>query len=275
MCFRLFHCRRTDGLQLSPKHLPNGAQMRCVWVENGVRLGPKRKTAGTKTGNKSADNTEKLRNFVQTNKKHMKIFCIASNYASHNKERADALYITERPVVFLKADSSLLKPGKPFFVPDHMGRIDFEAEVVIRICRLGKNIPQRFAYRYYDALTLGIDFTARELQQRLKQEGQPWELSKAFDSSAAIGCWVEKEYFKNISHLPFRLEVNGETRQKAHTSDMLRSIDELIAYISQFFTLKTGDMLFTGTPAGSGEIHIGDLLEGYLDDKKVMQLRCK
>ena len=213
----------------------------------------------------------------------MKIFCVASNYPSHNAERCEeynisqarALYNKEQPVLFLKADSSLLKPGKPFFVPDHMGRIDFEAEVVVRICRLGKNIPLRFAHRYYDALTLGIDFTARDLQQQLKRQGQPWELSKAFDSSAAIGCWVEKEYFKNISHLPFRLEVNGETRQKAHTSDMLRSIDELIAYISQFFTLKTGDMLFTGTPAGSGEIHIDDLLEGYLDDQKVMQLRCK
>lgn len=213
----------------------------------------------------------------------MKIFCVGSNYPSHNAERdekynnshARALYNKEEPVIFLKADSSLLKPCKPFFVPDHMGPIEYEAEVVVRICRLGKNIPLRFAHRYYDAVTVGIDFTARELQQRLKANGQPWELSKAFDSSAAIGQWVDKDQFLDVQALPFRLEVNGQTKQESQTSDMITKIDEIIAYISQYFTLKTGDMLFTGTPAGSATVNIGDLLEGYLDNMKVMQLRCK
>lgn len=206
----------------------------------------------------------------------MKIFCIGCNYALHNKERAHALYTKEEdPVVFLKADSSLLKPGKPFFVPDTMGPIEYEAEVVVRICRLGKNIAPRFSHRYYDAVTLGIDFTARQLQQKLKDAGKPWELSKAFDSSAVIGEWVEKEKFLDVQSLSFRLDVNGRTRQEANTAEMLFKIDELIAYLSRFFTFKTGDMLFTGTPAGSGPVEIEDLLEGYLQDRQVLSLKCK
>lgn len=213
----------------------------------------------------------------------MKIFCLASNYLSHNAERHErynnsptcTLSIKDNPVFFLKADSSLLKPGKPFFVPDHMGPIQYEAEVVVRICRLGKSIPLRFAHRYYDAVTLGIDFTARELQQQLKANGQPWELSKAFDSSAAIGEWIDKSRFLDVQALPFRLDVNGQTVQESQTSDMICTIDQAIAYISQFFTLKTGDMLFTGTPAGSNNVNVGDLLEGYLNNQKVMNLRCK
>ena len=196
----------------------------------------------------------------------MKIFAIGMNYAAHNKELHDTLLKTEKPVIFTKADSALLKPGKPFFVPDHWGRIDYEAEVVVRICRLGKNISQRFAHRYYDAVTVGIDFTARDLQREASQNGQPWTICKGFDGSAAIGEWVDIAKFRNVQALHFHLDKNGE---------MFYGVDEIIAYISQFFTLKTGDLLYTGTPAGVGPVQIGDHLDGWLEDRKVLDLNCK
>ena len=205
----------------------------------------------------------------------MKIFAIGMNYAAHNKELHDTLLKTEKPVIFTKADSALLKPGKPFFVPDHWGRIDYEAEVVVRICRLGKNISQRFAHRYYDAVTVGIDFTARDLQREASQNGQPWTICKGFDGSAAIGEWVDIAKFRNVQALHFHLDKNGETVQEGCTSDMFYGVDEIIAYISQFFTLKTGDLLYTGTPAGVGPVQIGDHLEGWLEDRKVLDLNCK
>lgn len=215
----------------------------------------------------------------------MKIFAIGMNYAAHNKELHDTLKRPDEPVIFTKADSALLKPGRPFFVPDHLGRIDYEAEVVVRICRLGKNIPLRFAHRYYDALTVGIDFTARDLQRKASQAGQPWTICKGFDGSAAIGEWVEKEKLiaeegssdglSGIQRLQFRLDKNGETVQDGRTSDMLYTVDEIIAYISQFFTLKTGDLLYTGTPAGVGPVAIGDHLEGWLEEQRVLDLNCR
>ena len=215
----------------------------------------------------------------------MKIFAIGMNYAAHNKELHDTLKRPDEPVIFTKADSALLKPGRPFFVPDHLGRIDYEAEVVVRICRLGKNIPLRFAHRYYDALTVGIDFTARDLQRKASQAGQPWTICKGFDGSAAIGEWVEKEKLiaeegsidglSGIQRLQFRLDKNGETVQDGRTSDMLYTVDEIIAYISQFFTLKTGDLLYTGTPAGVGPVAIGDHLEGWLEERRVLDLNCR
>ena len=215
----------------------------------------------------------------------MKIFAIVMNYAAHNKELHDTLKRPDEPVIFTKADSALLKPGRPFFVPDHLGRIDYEAEVVVRICRLGKNIPLRFAHRYYDALTVGIDFTARDLQRKASQAGQPWTICKGFDGSAAIGEWVEKEKLiaeegssdglSGIQRLQFRLDKNGETVQDGRTSDMLYTVDEIIAYISQFFTLKTGDLLYTGTPAGVGPVAIGDHLEGWLEERRVLDLNCR
>lgn len=205
----------------------------------------------------------------------MKIFAIGMNYAAHNKELHDTLLKTEKPVIFTKADSALLKPGKPFFVPDHWGRIDYEAEVVVRICRLGKNISQRFAHRYYDAVTVGIDFTARDLQREASQNGQPWTICKGFDGSAAIGEWVDIAKFRNVQALHFHLDKNGETVQEGCTSDMFYGVDEIIAYISQFFTLKTGDLLYTGTPAGVGSVQIGDHLDGWLEDRKVLDLNCK
>lgn len=205
----------------------------------------------------------------------MKIFGIGMNYIQHNKELDGALYKTEAPVLFTKADSSLLKSGKPFFVPDFMGRIDYEAELVIRICRLGKNIPQRFAHRYYDAVTVGIDFTARDVQQQLREKGLPWDLSKSFDGAAAIGEWVSKDKFLDVQALRFHLDINGQTVQKGCTADMVFGIDEIVAYISQYFTLKTGDVIFTGTPAGVGPVHIDDHLEGYVEERKVLEFNCK
>lgn len=205
----------------------------------------------------------------------MKIFGIGMNYIQHNKELDGALYKTEAPVLFTKADSSLLKSGKPFFVPDFMGRIDYEAELVIRICRLGKNIPQRFAHRYYDAVTVGIDFTARDVQQQLREKGLPWDLSKSFDGAAAIGEWVGKDKFLDVQALRFHLDINGHTVQEGCTADMVFSIDEIVAYISQYFTLKAGDVIFTGTPVGVGPVHIDDHLEGYVEERKVLEFNCK
>ncbi len=205
----------------------------------------------------------------------MKIFAIGMNYAQHNKELDGTLYKPKTPVVFTKADSALLKDRKPFFVPDFMGRIDYEAELVVRISRLGKCISQRFAHRYYDAVTVGIDFTARDLQQKLRAEGKPWDLCKGFDGAAAVGEWLPIERFRSVDALHFRLDKNQQTVQEACTSDLLFKVDELIAYISRFFTLKTGDLIYTGTPAGVGPVNINDFLEGYLEEQKVLEVRCK
>ncbi len=205
----------------------------------------------------------------------MKIFAVGMNYPEHNKELNGALYKLEKPVIFTKADSALIKDHKPFFVPDHLGQIDYEAELVVRISRLGKTIPQRFAPRYYDAVTLGIDFTARQLQQQLRKEGLPWDMCKGFDGAAAIGEWVPIEKFRDIQAIHFHLDINGNTVQQGCTSEMLYKVDELISYISQYFTLKTGDILYTGTPAGVGPVSIDDHLEGYLEDRQVLSFNCK
>ena len=223
----------------------------------------------------------------------MKIFAVGMNYAQHNKEIVTALSQqgvgtgaedTDRdPVIFTKADSALLKDGKPFFVPDFMGRIDYETEVVVRISRLGKSIPVQFAHRYYDAFTLGIDFTARDLQKKLREESQPWEISKGFDGSAVIGEWVAKEQLLNEQQLNgkerpmlrFYMQKNGETVQEGCTSDMLTSIDSLISYISQYFTLKTGDLIYTGTPVGVGPVNPDDHIEGYLEGRKLLDFWCR
>jgi len=225
----------------------------------------------------------------------MKIFAIGMNYAAHNQELHGTLKRPDEPVIFTKADSAILNQGKPFFIPDHLGRIDYETEVVVRICRLGKNIPLRFAHRYYDAVTLGIDFTARDLQKKASEAGQPWTICKGFDGSAAIGDWIPKEKLfsdetpegelSGIQRLHFHLDIQteddrqqrlqGKTVQEGCTSDMLYTVDEIIAYISQFFTLKTGDLLYTGTPAGVGPVHIGDHLTGWLEGRKVLEFNCK
>ena len=197
------------------------------------------------------------------------------NYIQHNKELDGTLYKSEEPVIFTKADSSLLKDGKPFFLPEEMGRVDYETELVVRICKLGKSIPQRFAHRYYDAVTVGIDFTARELQQRLRAEGKPWDLCKGFDGAAVIGQWVDIAKFRDIQAIHFHLDINGQTVQQGCSSDMLFKVDEIIAYISRYFTLKTGDLLYTGTPVGVGPVHINDHLTGWIDDRKVLEFNVK
>lgn len=205
----------------------------------------------------------------------MKIFAVAKNYVEHNKELSGTLYNTEEPVIFLKADSSLLKDGKPLFLPDHLGRIDYETELVVRICRLGKCIPERFAHRYYDAVTCGIDFTARDLQKQCIEKGWPWDLCKGFDGAAAIGEWIPKERFLDVQRLHFHLDINGKTVQEGLASNMTHSVDRVVSYISQYFTLKTGDILFTGTPAGIGPVHIDDHLTGYIEDQKVLEFNIK
>jgi 2-keto-4-pentenoate hydratase/2-oxohepta-3-ene-1,7-dioic acid hydratase in catechol pathway len=205
----------------------------------------------------------------------MKIFAVGMNYIEHNNELDGALYKPEEPVIFTKADSALLKDHKPFFIPDWSSRVDYEAELVVRICRLGKGIPERFAHRYYDAVTVGIDFTARDLQEKAREKGRPWTICKGFDGSAVIGDWVEKERFRDVQAMHFHLDINGRTVQQGLTSDMLFKIDELISYLSRFFTLKTGDLLYTGTPVGVGPVKIDDHLEGYLEDMKVLDFNCK
>ena len=205
----------------------------------------------------------------------MKIFAIGMNYAEYNKSLHETLSVSEEPVDFTKADSALLKDHKPFFIPDDMGKIECEAEVVVRICRLGKTISERFAHRYYDAVTVGIDFTARELQQKLREKGLPWDLCKGFDGSAALGEWVQKDKFLDVQRLRFHLDINGKTVQEGCTSDMLFTVDRIISYISRFFTLKTGDIIYTGCPAVCGPVSINDHLEGYLEDRKVLEFNCK
>jgi len=205
----------------------------------------------------------------------MKIFGVGMNYPQHNKELHGALYKPEEPVIFTKADSALLRNGKPFFVPDWAERVDYEAEVVVRICRLGKGIPVRFAHRYYDAVTVGIDFTARDWQQEAMRQGLPWTICKGFDGSAAIGEWVEKETLGDVQQLNFRLDIDGRTVQQGQTADMSYTVDELIAYISRFFTLRTGDLLFTGTPQGVGPVKEDNHLEGWLEDRKVAEFWAK
>lgn len=212
----------------------------------------------------------------------MKIFAVGMNYAAHQQELKQ-LQIGERsqkaPVIFTKADSALLKPGRPFFVPDDMGRIDYEAELVIRICRLGKNIPERFAHRYYDAVTVGIDFTARDMQRQASEAGLPWTICKGFDGSAVIGEWLPVIHTEDTGGTAFdyrfRLDKNGETVQQGCSMNMIHNVDQLISYISHYFTLKTGDLLYTGTPAGVGPVAIGDHLEGWIGEQRVLDLNCR
>ena len=205
----------------------------------------------------------------------MKIFAVGMNYDGYNKALNEPLLKQDDPVIFTKADSSLLKDRKPFFIPDELGTIEYEAEIVVRVCRLGKSISERFASRYYDAVTVGIDFTARDLLRKLSQQGLPWDMSKSFDGAAALGEWVSKDKFLDIQRLRFHLDVNGETKQEGCTSDMIYKVDEIISYISRFFTLKTGDLIYTGCPTSGFPVHINDQLEGYIEERKVLDLHCK
>ena len=205
----------------------------------------------------------------------MKIFAVSMNYVGYNKSLSEPLLKQGDPVIFTKADSSLLKDRKPFFIPDELGAIEYEAEIVVRVCRLGKSISERFASRYYDAVTVGIDFTARDLLRKLSQQGLPWDMSKSFDGAAVLGEWISKDKFLDIQRLRFHLDVNGETKQEGCTSDMIYKVDEIISYISRFFTLKTGDLIYTGCPTSGFPVHINDHLEGYIEERKVLDLHCK
>lgn len=205
----------------------------------------------------------------------MKIIAVGMNYALHNRELGHT-QVNNEPVIFMKPDSALLKEGKPFFLPDFSNEIHYETEVVVRICRLGKHIAPRFAYRYYDAVTVGIDFTARDLQRAFRAAGNPWELSKGFDNSAAIGTFIPLEQLgKGIQQLDFRLDIDGCTVQQGNTADMLFRVDDIIAYVSRFMTLKMGDLLFTGTPAGVGPVSVGQHLQGYLEGEKVLDFHVR
>ena len=197
------------------------------------------------------------------------------NYAAHNKELHNTLLYTEEPVVFTKADSALLSGGKPFFIPSYTSQCEYETELVVRISHLGRSISERFAHRYYDEITVGIDFTARDLQKQLCAKGLPWDLCKGFDGSAVVGTFVPVSRFRSILDLHFHLCINGNTVQQGHTADMLHHVDKLVSYISQFFTLKTGDLIFTGTPAGVGQVHIDDHIEGYLEGEKLLEFNVK
>ena len=204
----------------------------------------------------------------------MKILAVGLNYESHNLEMKRTFESSE-PVIFMKPESSQLKDGKPFFIPDFSNEIHYETEMVVKIDRLGKNIAEEFAHRYYSEITVGIDFTARDLQRNLKEKGLPWEISKGFDGSAAIGNFVPKQEFANIQNINFHLDINSEMVQQGNTRDMIYSVDKIIAYVSQFFTLKIGDLIFTGTPAGVGPVKIDDHLQGYIESKKLMDFNIR
>ena len=203
----------------------------------------------------------------------MKIICVGRNYTDHIKELENNK--PKEPVLFLKPDSSIILNNKPFFIPDFSQNNHYELELIIKISRLGKHIQEKFSHKYYDFIGLGIDFTARDLQSDLKSKGLPWEKSKAFDGSCFISKWINKSEFNDVNNLNFNLNKNGKTVQKTNSKLMLWKIDELISYISTFFTLKIGDVIFTGTPAGVGKVSIGDNLEGFIEDNKIFNLNIK
>jgi 2-keto-4-pentenoate hydratase/2-oxohepta-3-ene-1,7-dioic acid hydratase in catechol pathway len=203
----------------------------------------------------------------------MKIICIGRNYAKHIEELASER--PDNPVVFLKPDSAILPKKNPFFIPPFSKDVHYEVEVLVKINKVGKHIATRFAHKYYDEIGLGIDFTARDIQNKLKEKGLPWEKAKAFDGSAIIGDFHPKSSFNSIENITFELKNNGKTVQTGNTSHMLWKIDEIISYISQFFTLKKGDIIFTGTPEGVAKVLPNDILEGFIENKKVLRLHIK
>jgi acylpyruvate hydrolase len=203
----------------------------------------------------------------------MKIICIGRNYVDHAKELNNP--VPEKPVFFMKPDTSLLRNNQPFFLPDFSSDLHYEVEVILRINRVGKNIEKQFAHRYYSDVGLGIDFTARDLQRECKEKGLPWEIAKGFDGSAVIGSIFKMEALGDIHALDFSLQKNGKTVQEGNTSNMIFSFDDIISYISKFLTLKIGDLIFTGTPAGVGPVKVGDKLEGFVGDKQMFTCEVK
>ena len=203
----------------------------------------------------------------------MKIICIGRNYIDHAKELNNP--VPEKPVFFMKPDSALVINNRPFFYPEFSNDVHHELELVIRIQRLGRSIPEKFASRYYSEIALGVDFTARDLQSEMKKKGLPWEIAKGFDYSAPVSTFIPIEEAGNAGDLDFHLDINGNTVQKGNSSDMIFNFDKIISYVSMFMTLKTGDLIFTGTPAGVGPVEINDHLEAYLGEKKMMDFFVK
>lgn len=203
----------------------------------------------------------------------MKLICIGRNYTEHIKELENEK--PSDPVVFLKPDTAILLKKQPFFIPDFSNDVHYEVEVLVKINKVGKYIDKKFAHKYYDEVGLGIDFTARDLQSKLKEKGLPWEKAKAFDGAAVVGKWVPKSDFFDINQLNFSLEKNEKVVQTGNTSHMLWKIDEIIEYVSKYFTLKIGDIIFTGTPAGVGSVDANDKLRGFLENKEMFSITVK
>ena len=203
----------------------------------------------------------------------MKLICIGKNYLKHihelNSKKEDD------PVIFLKPDTSIIQKKQPFFIPEFSSEIHYEVEIILKFNRVGKHIESKFSKKYFDKISLGIDFTARDFQRKFKENGLPWDIAKGFDNSAMIGDWLSVDLFDDIDNINFRLEKNGEIVQKSNSSNMIWKIDKLISKASTFFTIKIGDIMFTGTPEGVGKVIENDLLEGYIDDKKVFSVRVK
>lgn len=203
----------------------------------------------------------------------MKIICIGRNYAEHAKEMNAA--VPKEPVFFLKPDTCLLKDNQPFYYPDFSKEIHHEIELVLKINKTGKNIAPEFAHKYYDEIGIGVDFTARDIQAACKEKGLPWEKAKAFDNAAPLGKFLDKKQFADIHNIPFKLLINGKTVQQGNTKDLLFSFDKIISFVSQFITLKTGDLIYTGTPEGVGPVKIGDQLEGYIETHSLLNFEIK
>ncbi|SIT93453.1 fumarylacetoacetate hydrolase family protein [Pontibacter indicus] len=203
----------------------------------------------------------------------MKILAIGRNYADHIAELKNE--VPDEPVIFFKPDTAILRNNEPFYYPEYSQDIHHEVELILRIGREGKNIDRKFAHKYYDAIGLGIDFTARDLQAKAKAKGLPWTLAKGFNGSAPVSEFLPLDQFENLQDINFKLDVNGATRQQGNSKMMLNNFDDIIAYISRFITLKKGDIIFTGTPEGVGPVQIGDRLEGYVEDKKLLDFEIK
>lgn len=203
----------------------------------------------------------------------MKIIAIGRNYAAHAKELNNP--VPEKPVIFLKPDTALLKDNKAFYIPDFSSDIHYELEVVLKICKEGKHISEKFAAKYYEEVGLGIDFTARDIQAEHKSKGLPWELAKAFDQSAAVSNFIPKTELADLYSSNFKLQINGETRQDGNTRNMLFSFEQIIAFVSKYITLKKGDLIFTGTPEGVGQVKAGDKLEAWLENQQLLSFEIK
>ena len=203
----------------------------------------------------------------------MKIICVGQNYLNHIKELNSKR--NKSPILFLKPDSSIIQKNQPFFIPEFSKEIHYEAEIILKFDKLGKHIDKKFSNKYYNQISLGIDFTARDLQEKLKKSGQPWEKAKSFDNSAVVGDWIDVNNFKDINDINFCLKLNNEIVQSSNSSNMIWKIDDLVTEVSNYFTLKIGDILFTGPPEGVGKVSIGDVLDGFLEEKKVFSIKIK